>query len=240
MHEIVTLQFGQRANFVATHFWNIQESYFTYSETELPLVNHDIHFRPGVGADGTDTFTPRTVIYDLKGGFGSLRKYNALYEAQEESPLPKALWNGNAHMQRLQAIEPSKYQKNLEQGLPTFQVTSSDVRYWSDFNRLFYHPRSIVQLNEYELNSQTLPFENWGVGQELFQSLDKEDDLLDRDLRPFVEECDQIQGVQIFASTDNAWGGFTASYLDNLRDEFGKTSIWVWGLEDGERVAQVC
>lgn len=24
MHEIVTLQFGQRANYLATHFWNIQ------------------------------------------------------------------------------------------------------------------------------------------------------------------------------------------------------------------------
>jgi len=24
MHEIVTLQFGQRANYVATHFWNLQ------------------------------------------------------------------------------------------------------------------------------------------------------------------------------------------------------------------------
>ena len=97
----------------------------------------------------------------------------------------------------------------------------------------------MVQLNEYELHSQTLPFENWKTGQELFRILDKGVDLLDRDIRPFVEECDQMQGFQLFASTDDAWGGFTASYIDGLCDEFGKTSTWVWGLESGERVLQV-
>jgi hypothetical protein len=56
------------------------------------LVDHDIHFRPGIGADGTETFTPRTVIYDLKGGFGTLRKLNALYELQEEAHTPQGLW----------------------------------------------------------------------------------------------------------------------------------------------------
>ncbi len=45
----------------------------------------------GIGAAGAETFTPRTVIYDLKGGFGSLRKINALYELQEEG-VPQALW----------------------------------------------------------------------------------------------------------------------------------------------------
>lgn len=147
--------------------------------------------------------------------------------------------SGQTALQRQDPIEPTAYQKNLEQGLPTFQLTSQDVRYWSDFNRVFYHPRSIVQLNEYELNSQTMPFESWAAGQELFQNLDKEVDLLDRDLRPFAEECDQLQGLQVFSGTDNAWGGFSASYLDNLRDEFGKTSIWVWGLEAGQKVSKV-
>ena len=92
MHEIITLQFGQRANYLATHFWNLQESYFTYSQAEPTYINHDVHFRAGYGADGTETYTPRTVIYDLKGGFGTLRKYNALYELQQESEPPKSLW----------------------------------------------------------------------------------------------------------------------------------------------------
>jgi Misato Segment II tubulin-like domain len=95
MHEIVTLQLGQRSNYLATHFWNAQESYFTYSATEESLVNHDIHFRAGEGAHGEETYTPRTVIYDLKGGFGSLKQINALYAMEDEDhgdTMPKGLW----------------------------------------------------------------------------------------------------------------------------------------------------
>jgi hypothetical protein len=214
-----------------------QESYFTYSSSEEALVDHNIHFRAGIGADGAETFTPRTVIYDLKGGFGSLRKINALYDATE-GDATAGLWDGSTLTQQNQAIEPSRYQALLDQGLPTFQIHDADVRYWSDFNRVFYHPRSAVQLNEYELGSRLMPFDNWSTGEELFRDLDKEFDLLDRDVRPFVEECDQMQGMQMFTGSDDAWGGFSARYLDGLRDEYGKTSIWVWGNESNRRVSR--
>jgi len=148
--------------------------------------------------------------------------------------------DGATTRQQDQSIAPSEYQEKLDLGLPTFQLHAADVRYWSDFNRVFYHPRSIVQLNEYELNSQLMPFENWSAGDELFQTLDKEFDLIDRDVRPFVEECDQMQGLQLMTGTDDAWGGFAAKYLDNLRDEYGKTCIWVWGIEDGTRTVRAC
>jgi hypothetical protein len=82
-----------------------------------------------------------------------------------------------------------------------------------------------------------MPFENWDAGEELFNSLDKEHDLLDRDLRPFAEEADHMQGIQLLSGIDDAWGGFAARYMDRLRDEFGKTTIWLWGLEDDIRTA---
>ena len=78
-----------------------------------------------------------------------------------------------------------------------------------------------------------MPFENWNAGDELFDSLDKEHDLLDRDLRPFAEEADQMQGIQVITSVDDAWGGFAARYLDRIRDEYGKTTVHVWGIENG-------
>ncbi|RDW71339.1 tubulin nucleotide-binding protein [Coleophoma cylindrospora] len=231
MHEILTLQLGQRSNYLATHFWNAQESYFTYSSDQESPIDHDVHFRPGIGADGTETFTPRTLIYDLKGGFGSLRKINALYEIDEPG-VPQGLWNGPTVVHRQTPIVPNEYQQSLEEGSAPPQLTTESVRYWSDFNRVFFHPRSIVQLNEYELNSSLMPFENWDTGESLFSSLDKEHDLLDRDLRPFAEEADQMQGIQIFSGTDDAWGGFAARYMDRIRDEYGKTTVWFWGSED--------
>ncbi|EPE36710.1 Tubulin nucleotide-binding protein [Glarea lozoyensis ATCC 20868] len=234
MHEIITLQFGQKSNYLATHFWNTQESYFTYSAEEESFVDHDVHFRPGIGADGSETFTPRTLIYDLKGGFGTLRKINALYEI-EEPTASEGLWNGPAIIQRQDVIQQHEYQKSLEEGLPPPKLTSHSVRYWSDFNRVYFHPKSIIQLNEYELNSSLTPFENWNAGEELFNSLDKEHDLLDRDLRSFAEEADQMQGIQLISGTDDAWGGFSARYLDRIRDEYGKTPVLFWGLEDSVR-----
>lgn len=217
-------------------------------------MDHDVLFRAGIGVDGTDTFTPRTIIYDLKSGFGSLRKLNALYETEDNSGPIRGLWwvsqqplwttepsddsrDGPTSAQRQESIPSTQYQNNLEQGLPTFQLHPEDVRYWSDFNRVFYHPRSIVQLSDYELNSQLRPFESWSTGEELFHNLHKEFDLLDRDFRPFAEESDQLQAIQVLAEADNAWGGFASQYADNLRDEYGKTSIWMWALEDGRRVS---
>lgn len=234
MHEIITLQLGQQSNYLATHFWNAQESYFTYAENEESAIDHDVHWRPGLGADGSETFMPRTVIYDLKGGFGSLRRINALYDIQDDDPAKSSsLWGGQAVVQKAEPIEPSAYQQSLDAGLTPPQLTTDSVRYWSDFNRVFYHPRSIVQLNEYDLNSSIAPFERWDSGEELFANLDKEHDLVDRDLRPFAEEADHMQGIQIMTTVDDAWGGFASQYMEKLRDEYGKTTVWVWGLQDG-------
>ncbi|KAL4970419.1 misato family protein [Aspergillus stella-maris] len=235
MHEIVTLQLGQKANYLATHFWNLQESYFTYTGQEESPVDHDVHFRPGVGADGGETYTPRTLIYDLKGAFGTLRKNNALYELSEDLASGQGLWDGREILQKLDPILQSDYQKSLDAGTPAPQLSAETVRFWSDYNRVFYHPRSIVQLNEYELNSNIMPFEDWNLGEDLFNDLDKEHDLLDRDVRPFAEECDQLRALQIFTSSDDAWGGFTARYVDRLVDEYGKKAVLVWAIEDGRR-----
>lgn len=94
MHEIITLQLGNFSNYTATHFWNVQESYFTYGSLEESQIDHNVHWRAGIGTDGSETFLPRTVIYDLKGGFGALRKVNPLYDpvATETSDVNNSLW----------------------------------------------------------------------------------------------------------------------------------------------------
>ncbi|KAH6604085.1 mtdna inheritance dml1 [Trichoderma cornu-damae] len=233
MREVVTLQLGNLSNYVATHFWNTQESYFTYSQDEESLVDHNIHWRAGIGEDGSDTFLPRTVVYDLKGGFGSLRKVNPMYEvvAPSEDAALASLWPGKPAVHKQRPLPSLDYQRDLDAGVKPGRLAASDVRYWSDFSRVYYHPKSLVQLYDFELHSSIMPFERFSMGAELFESLEKESDIVDRDWRPFVEECDQMQGVQVFATLDDAWGGFAGSYLEALRDEHPKTCIWVWGLQ---------
>ena len=147
--------------------------------------------------------------------------------------------NGNVVVQEATPIPQSDYQRGLDEGLPTPpKLTTETVRFWSDFSRVFYHPRSVVQINDYELGSTLMPFEKWESGEELFAGIDKEHDLLDWDVRVWAEECDQMQGIQIFASGDDAWGGFAAKYMERLRDEFGKVAIWVWGVEEEQKKGQ--
>ena len=136
---------------------------------------------------------------------------------------------------QLPPIEPSGYQQALELGQEPPRLSTETVRFWSDYNHLFYHPRSIVQLNEYELNSSLFPFERWDTGEELFANLDREHDLLDRDLRPLLEECDQLQGLQVLSGIDDAWGGFATKFLERVADDLGKGCRWVFGLQDGTR-----
>lgn len=51
MREILYLQAGLFANHTGTHFWNTQESYFTFDDDEDPLTEHDVSFREGLAAD---------------------------------------------------------------------------------------------------------------------------------------------------------------------------------------------
>ncbi|KAK6524985.1 mtDNA inheritance, partitioning of the mitochondrial organelle [Arthrobotrys megalospora] len=244
MHEIITIQLGHYANFVGTHFWNIQESYFTYGENEDPSpVDHNIHFRAGLGVGNVETFTPRALIYDLKGGFGSLRKINQLY--QDEADLMRikdldlsSLWSGKKETRETSNVEKNQFQRDLDEGAEPERLTDETVRYWSDFNRLFYHPRSSIQYNEYEHANPLTPFDSFDLGSQLFESSDKEEDILDRQFRVFAEECDLMQGLQVLTTVDDAWGGFATSYLNDLRDEYPKTTIWTWALERSEKTTR--
>ena len=136
-------------------------------------------------------------------------------------------------------IRQSEFQRSLDEGVSNaHNLSKQTVRYWSDFNRVFYHPRSIVQINDYELGSTIMPFEKWESGEDLFASMDRNADLLDRDIRVWAEECDQMQGIQVFTGGDDAWSAFAVKYVENLRDEFGKMGIWTWGVEEEQGKGQ--
>lgn len=136
-------------------------------------------------------------------------------------------------VQRQPSIEKNAYQQSLEDNLQLPNLSIETVKYWSDFNRVFYHPKSILPLSQYEMSSSLRPIETWAAGEEIYNSLNKESDVLDQDFRTFAEECDCLQGVQIITGVDDCWGGFASRYIDCLRDEFGKGNLWVWGIEDG-------
>ncbi|KAF1811782.1 hypothetical protein P152DRAFT_482809 [Eremomyces bilateralis CBS 781.70] len=265
MHEILTVQLGSASNHLGAHYWNTQESYFTYEANdgnEKPAVDHDISFRAGVGADGSDTYLPRALIYDLKDNFGSLKQVNALYEVENPSQAGNRLqlWHGSTATQSTApSISPSPYSQALDQGTTTPSLlTDSTVRYWSDYLRVYFHPRTLHQITipgfrgPNQSPGGRLPglFSNsalgdlgrstqektslWSSGEDIWAELDSSPDGFEGEaLRSFLEECDLPQGIQVFTSINDAWGNVSIKAVERIRDEIGsKTSLWLWGLEE--------
>ena len=163
-----------------------------------------------------------------------MKKISALYEAEDDRNIldQTGVWPSKPIVQRSDPIPQSTYQQHLDSGLEPPPLSTSTVRYWSDYSRVFYHPKSIVQLSEFDVNDKLMPFEKWEVGMDLFEKLEREVDLVDRDLRPLIEECDSLQALQIMTGVDDAWGGWASGWIERLRDEYGKLSIWTWGVGD--------
>jgi hypothetical protein len=114
--------------------------------------------------------------------------------------------------------------------VPPQPVSSSSVRYWSDYNRVFFHPRSIAPLSENQFTTDSTAIADWTTGYQTFKEMENRAEIIDRDWRPFIEECDRMQGIQMITSTVDGWGGFASAYGEYLHDEYGKCCIWTWGL----------
>lgn len=72
---------------------------------------------------------------------------------------------------RQDPIPLAPYQQHLDQGTDDADGDGSDMRYWSDFNRVYYHPRTVQKL------SDPMDWENvqddWVYGEELFARYDE-------------------------------------------------------------------
>jgi hypothetical protein len=67
---------------------------------------------------------------------------------------------------------------DLWQGTSEDVLTTDKVRYWSDFNRVYYHPRSAIQVNQYQLNTSS--FDSYDQGRDLFLDIGKVPILVNR------------------------------------------------------------
>ncbi|KAI0072181.1 tubulin nucleotide-binding domain-like protein [Panus rudis PR-1116 ss-1] len=240
MKEILYIQAGNRSNWIGSHFWNTQESYFTYEEGEDPLTNHDISFREGQTLKGTPTFCPRLLLFDRKANFGivpdNLYGEDVVVEAEEVvsqwQTFPR---NGEVVEYRQQRISKSRYQEKLDAGEEDEDAaeakvtghTTTDMRFWSDYSRVFYHPRSLQRLPD--LADYDDVEGDWMSSQEAFAKHDEDHDFLEGDFRFFVEECDHLQGIQLTNDT-GTFGGFTHSLLTSIRDEVPKLPTLTFSL----------
>ncbi|KAI0668848.1 tubulin nucleotide-binding domain-like protein [Trametes maxima] len=223
MKEILYVQAGPLANFIGTHFWNTQESYFTYGEDEDPVVFHDRSFREGITTKGEPTFCPRLLAFDRKSQFGALS--DELYGDGGASDVTQ--WEGGVLEYRQDPVPKSDYQTLLDQGESDEQAgpaeakaaDASSIRFWSDYSRVYYHPRTAQKLPDLAEWEQSEG--EWNASKEAFQKHEHDHEIMDDEVRLFVEECDAIQGIQL-VNDCTTFGGFTDAFITAFRDEYPK------------------
>ncbi|KAF8957165.1 mtDNA inheritance protein Dml1 [Flammula alnicola] len=247
MKEIIYIQAGNFSNYTGAHCWNTQESYFSYNDSDDSDVEAGISFCESADAQERSTLYPRLLLFDRKSNFGTLAGRNALASLGEDVVEEPALWTGGLAEYRQEPISKSTYQRHMEKeeesedpGARESQnpTTSSknlnqdvgDVRYWSDFSRVYYLPRSLQKLPEPPDWEETGL--DWSQGQELFRRFNEESEVMDGAFRLLIEDCDNVQGVQIMNDTDT-FGSFMGSFLASLRDEYLKLPSFTFPVISG-------
>lgn len=260
MHEHILVSLSAQANHLTTHFYNAQSSYFVYDTEDVnkkSFVDPHILFRPGVSTDGkTPTFTPRALLWEMRGGFGSLKKSNAWYNYDSQD-VPLDIWQGSKPNEEIKKIEQtavpvSEYQQALDQGTAKPDLlTKENTKYWSDYVNIFFNPKlSFHSLPDWEYDPDTAPlgnirgetgedarhFVNFETGKSEYQevnSLGHDGTYVEDTLRPLIEEADRLDGITFSTEVDTAWGGFTAQMLEEFRQDYAtKTTIFTWGFYD--------
>ncbi|XP_014224508.1 protein misato [Trichogramma pretiosum] len=234
--EILTIQLGHYANFVGTHWWNIQESNFSYDPNNPSEIDPDVFFREG-RLGNKSTYTPRLLLADLKGTLGYLSEEGNINDILENpSNLPvDLLWDENKIEKIVEpAAEKSLFVQNLDSKDTETIDASNDLENennkWVDYLYTRYNQRTVNVVTEYEHKSETTAFETFPCGQNLWKTDQFQNDFIER-IRNYVEECNMMQGFQVLMDADNGFGGLSAACIEYLRDEYGK-SIIAWPVLD--------
>lgn len=180
------------------------------------------------------------MIYDLKDGFGSLQKYNRLFSGTDDDN--NVLWDqginkvdrGTSKHQYQQELDRMENENDINMNTSVITDLDRTVNNWSDYNRIYYHPRTINPITTHQIDDAVSPFDTYVIGRQAYRDNEKEMDIFDENFRFFVEECDSLQGFQILTDIDDGFGGFTEGLLNDIRDEFGKTSVLTYGLSDSK------
>ncbi|KAF8528707.1 hypothetical protein JB92DRAFT_2862224, partial [Gautieria morchelliformis] len=193
----------------------------------------NVSFREGLAPDGSTTFCPRLLLIDYKSKFGSLSHINALNVGEEDAPVDLT-WTGpiSEHLQdpipqssyhaRLDAGEDEEDEDGLDVEMDEGEHDSvpdltSSIRFWSDYSRMFYHPRGLHRILD--------PAE-WEreAGWPQVSVHTQNQAVLEDSFRLFAEECHLLQGVQLCMDA-LSFGSFTVSLLSRFRDEYPKLPV---------------
>ncbi|KAJ0963416.1 hypothetical protein J5N97_028538 [Dioscorea zingiberensis] len=258
MKEIVTIQVGDFANYIGSHFWNFQDELLGLAQEpdgdpiykSMPL-DMDVLYRVGETQEGIPTYCPRLVLVGFQGSLGSLSPSGSLYHNIRSSDTSDIItWSGNVSKH---ASEPRK--KNLflqsldgegqgkstvmgndaveERGNALIQVQDKDRVECLENGVQYWTDFSKVQYHPRSL------FELHGSWADLqkFDNYGIGKDILSEGLqveemnerlRFFVEECDRIQGIQFIVDDSGGFSSVAATFLEDIADDYRNTPVLLY------------
>uniref|UniRef100_A0A1A9WAZ8 Protein misato n=1 Tax=Glossina brevipalpis TaxID=37001 RepID=A0A1A9WAZ8_9MUSC len=247
VREILTLQFGNYSNYIGTHWWNIQESGFTYDcDTETSEICHDVLYRQGINDNRQITFTPRLLLLDLEGSLKHLPQEGELYGSslKRSGDLARTKFDHQESVKKLREdlawkssdvemiVEPESVKNEFQLDLDNEEANiyekdynlAQNVDSWTDFAYARYHPRTVHVIKQYNHNKETETFDTYSSGVQLWKDGQFEEEFCDR-IRQYVEECDFLQGFQTICDAFNGFAGLAGQCLEHLNDEYGKANV---------------
>ncbi|KAK4807568.1 hypothetical protein QYF61_003357 [Mycteria americana] len=246
--EAVTLQLGHYAGCVGAHWWGLQDAALR-SPAEAAELRAAALLRPGRAAGGRETYTPRLVALELKGGVGALRPGGAgpeapvAWDGEVAAYLECASAGGSAPRDAGRRTEDASSERRgrpsaAVQGTspaPSRLAVSQEVysggstQVWSDYLNVHLHPKSLYVIHQYMHDGECGCLEAFGQGESLLRDPGCIEELEDR-LHFYVEECDYLQGFQVLCDLHNGFSGVGAKVTELLYDEYSGKGILTWGL----------
>lgn len=148
------------------------------------------------------TYTPRLLLVDLKGSLGYLNENGTLYENSSKDK--DILWyDQNVQISEEPEASKSSFIKNLDHPTRNNEETEksieieNNVNKWVDYLVPRFHPRTVNVVKQYTHESPNQPFDVFNYGRNVWSTESFSEDFTDK-IRNYVEECDLIQGFQVF------------------------------------------
>ncbi|KAJ1826987.1 mtDNA inheritance, partitioning of the mitochondrial organelle [Coemansia sp. RSA 2599] len=241
MKEVITLQFGEQANYAGTHYWNLMQAAMS-EDAGASLVPETLYCEQNAQLDGaptckTQSLAPRLLVYDKAGNYASWEDNGGNdgngngndsshgSGGDKAAQSAEATWNG----QEIE-VHAQQQQQRRRRSTSSPGTDESTIRYWTDFSDLRYHPRTLNSVSGLEFGSSLGEMNTFIEGQRVFEGEDSRDEVLEGRFREFAEECDLIQGFQVLADACGGFAGYASAYLQRVREEYPKSPIVLYNV----------
>lgn len=258
MKEIVTIQVGDYANFVGSHFWNFQDELLGLAdspEADSAFKNHGLNmdaiYRIGETHQGIQTYTPRLVSIGFQGSLGSVSSRGTLYNERASVKQDVKTWTGHVAREASKPVKKNLFLQSLyEEEQETMTVVNGGNKGENHSNSELQDKDIVESLENgvqywtdfskvhyhpqslYELNGLWMDVENfnhYAIGRDAFSEGFRGEEINER-LRFFIEECDHVQGIQFVVDDHGGFSGVAGEYLENIADEYSNLPVLLFSV----------